>query len=117
MKLLSKEDILSADDSRTVVVDVPEWGGQVRLATMSGTSRDLYEQSLAKAMDNGKSIANLRASFLAYTLVDDEGSLLFTAGDIEALGRKSGAALDRIFQEASKLNRTGFSGAEEAAKN
>ena len=117
MSILSKDQILAVDDVQTIVVDVPEWGGQVRLATMSGTSRDMYEQTLAKAMDKGAAIANLRASFLAYSLVDEEGNLLFSQEDIEALGRKNGAALDRIFQEATKLNRTGFSGSEEAAKN
>lgn len=117
MKILSKQEILSADDTKTIEVEVPEWGGAVRITTMSGSSRDLYEQSLAKAMDKGNSFSNLRATFLAFCLVDEEGGLLFSPADIESLGKKSGLALDLVFREASRLNRTGFAGSEEAAKN
>jgi hypothetical protein len=41
------------------------------------------------------------------TVVDDDGELLFSPGDILRLGQKSARAIDAIFQVAQRLN--GFS--------
>ena len=49
--------------------------------------------------------------------LDENGDLLFSLGDVRALGEKSGNALAYVFDEASKLNRVGGDGLEEAAKN
>ena len=101
--LLSREAILKASDLKTQDVNVPEWGGSVRVACMTGTMRDAWEQSLLKG---GKtSLENARATLVAASVVDEAGNPLFTSADVEALGRKSAAALDRICKAAQKLNR------------
>ena len=46
MNILSKEAILAADDLPREKVNVPEWGGEVLVRTMSGTDRDAFEASL-----------------------------------------------------------------------
>jgi hypothetical protein len=106
MALLSRDDILNAQDIDTQDVPVPEWGGTVRLRCLSGTERDKYEDSLAK-MRNGQAVPNIvnaRARLVAWSVVDSDGRRIFSDGDILRLGSKSGRALDRVFEAACKLS-------------
>lgn len=114
--MLSKQDILKADDSKTVELDVPEWGGKVLIGTMSGFARDQFEAAII-GKNGGVNSTNIRAKLAASTLMDNKGNLLFTDKDIAALGKKSAAALDRVFEAAQKLNRISESDVEELAKN
>lgn len=105
--MLTKEQILAADDLETVSVDVPEWGGEVLVSVMSGTARDEYEQSLFKFQSDGvakQDLSNSRAKLLAVCLVDENGNRLFSSRDIVALGKKNTRALDRVYAVADQLN-------------
>ena len=114
--MLSKEQILKADDSKTIELDVPEWGGTVMIGTMSGFARDQFEAAIL-GKNGGANTTNIRAKLAASTLIDEEGNLLFTAKDVAALGKKSAAALDRVFEAAQKLNRISDTDVEDLAKN
>lgn len=106
-KLLSREDILRAQDITVERVEVPEWGGYVLVRGMTGAERDAFEQSIVKQRGKGKvelNLHNIRAKLVAYCCVDEAGNRLFTEADIEALGRKSGAALNRIYEVAQRLS-------------
>ncbi|MCW8886981.1 MAG: hypothetical protein OQK12_17280 [Motiliproteus sp.] len=116
MALLSKSEILNANDSQTETVSVPEWGGDVLVSTMSGFARDQFEASII-GKNGGQDLLNIRAKMVAATLVDESGGLMFTEKDISKLGKKSAAALDRVFAVAQKLNRFSDSDVEELAKN
>ncbi|KPL27960.1 MAG: hypothetical protein AMJ72_05845 [Acidithiobacillales bacterium SM1_46] len=115
MGILSKEQILQADDLRREQVVVPDWDGSVFVQTMTGIDRDAFELSLTK--DGKASIENMRAKLCARTIVDENGNRLFTEDDVEALGKKSGTALDRIFEVAQRLNGIGADAMEKLAKN
>lgn len=106
MSLLGRDDIIGADDRPTEDVPVPEWGGTVRVRALSGTERDAYESSMVSQRGNKveANLTNARAKLVAASLVDEEGNLLFGQADIEALGRKSGAALDRVWDAARRLS-------------
>lgn len=115
--LLSKDQILSASDRKFIDVDVPEWGGSVRLAVMSGTARDCYEASLVQIGKDGKAqndLSNIRAKLVSACLVDANFEPIFTAAE---LGKKSGAVLDRLFDACNKLNAVTDAEVEQAAKN
>ncbi len=101
--LLSKSDILSKNDLHVEVVDVPEWGGSVRVATMSAFARDRFEAAIAQT-GGGINMQNIRAKLAIATLVDEDNKTLFDEKDIEKLGQKSSAALDRVFAAAQRLN-------------
>jgi hypothetical protein len=123
MNLLSKEAILAADDLPREIVSVPEWGGQVYVRTMTGTDRDAFEASLInrESGESGQSskdqrMHNVRARLVSLTLCSELGERLFQDGDIDALGRKSARALDRVFAVAQRLNGIGTDEAQ-AAKN
>lgn len=104
MNTLSKEAILGADDLPRELVNVPEWGGPVLVRTMSGTDRDAFEASL---LDKEGRMHNVRARLVALTVCDAQGERLFGDSDLDALGRKSARALDRVFSVAQRLNGIG----------
>ena len=113
MTLLTKSAILAANDLKTQDVDVPEWGGAVRVRAFSGRERDAFEASLI-----GKEgrLENVRARLVSLTLCDETGNRLFSDGDITALGGKSAKALDRVFAVSQRLNGIGADQVD-AAKN
>jgi hypothetical protein len=104
---LSKEDILKAEDLTTEEVDVPEWGGSVLVRGMTGRERDALEVSMRDERTGQRrpdALANIRSKIVARCVVDDEGVRLFADADIAALGEKSAAATDRLFDVASRLS-------------
>lgn len=116
---LSRDQILGATDAKKRLVSVPEWGGDVWVSTMTGAARDRWEQGLL-IRKNGVTEANMenmRARLVAATVVDDDGNRLFTESDIEQLGKKSAAALERLCKVAQALNGIGEAELEELAGN
>jgi hypothetical protein len=110
-RLLTRADILEADDRLYEEVDVPEWGGTVRVRSMEGVERDRFEATIAQISidEHGKTRVdsrrdNVRALICSMTMVDDEGVNLFTPPDVLVLGHKSAAALERVFTVAQRLS-------------
>lgn len=120
MQHLTRDQILQASDIKTEVVDVPEWGGAVTVRGLTGRQRDDFEQQLTE-QKNGKSrinMQNARARMVQISVVEpDTGALLFTREDVAALGTKSAAALQRVFDVASRLSGLSDSDMEELVKN
>lgn len=117
MAILKREQILSADDLKRESVSVPEWGGEVLVRTMTGAERDAFEAAIGGGKARQVNTANIRARLVALTVVDEAGARLFADGDMEALGRKSAAALDRCFSVAMRLNGLSAKDVEELEKN
>lgn len=119
MNLLTKATILAASDLKTEDVEVPEWGGTVRVRSFTGRERDAFEAGMVRGdgKDRKVDLTNMRARLVGLTVIDEAGQRIFTDEEVDLLGAKSGAALDRVFAVAQKLN--GLSGAdvEELAKN
>lgn len=109
IKFLSRDDILNFEDITTEVVEVPEWGGSVRLKVLSAAERDAFEASTVttKGGKQKPNLANLRARLVARCIVDEDGKRVFESGDVARLGNKSSRALDRLFTKCQELN--GFS--------
>lgn len=117
MALLTRDGILAADDLKREEVAVPEWGGSVLVSTMTGAQRDAWEQSLVAGGKGKVDISNVRARLVSFCVVDEGGNRLFSDGDAEALGRKSGAALERCAQAAQRLNALTEQALEDARGN
>lgn len=121
--ILTREAILQAQDLPSEAVEVPEWGGAVLVRGLSGAERDAFEAGVIapKLEKNGKSgsmdMRNIRAKLAALCIVDEVGQRIFSDGDVEALGRKSAAALDRVFSAAQRLSGLSQADVEELAKN
>jgi len=118
MTLLSKSAILAAVDLKTEDVDVPAWGGTVRIRTMTGLERDEFRASIAAADgENGVPIGKFSAALLVAACVDDSGARLFTASDMAALQAKAAASLDAPAAVAMRINGLGAGAVEAAEKN
>lgn len=124
---LTAEDILSAKDLTREKCEVEEWGGHVFIRTMTGAERDQWEASMVtmtprrvngRIVEDAKTtLANARAKLLARVLCDEGGKLLFSAHQVDVLGQKSAAALDRCFDVAKRLNHLTSDDVEELVKN
>lgn len=116
MGLLTKpEEILAIDDRRFVEVEVPEWGGSVRLAEMSAKQREDYHV-LFKTVATERRLS-LFAFLVAACAVDEAGDPVFAPEHIERLGKKSAHVIERLFQAASDLNVLTAKSAEEQRGN
>jgi len=116
LPVLSKAGIL-ATELRRVCVQVPEMGGRVWLQELSSSQRDDYEAHMlgqpepldlhaimTKPLTPIEKWKDARARLLSMSIIDEEGNRLFSKTDIEALGSKSGKALQRLFNEACTLS-------------
>ena len=120
MSLLSRDTILGADDRRTEDVEVPEWGGTVRVRGLSGTERDAYEASIVRLKDDGSqtfTLQNARARLVALCACDEDGERIFTDKDVNELGRKSAVALERVFDAARRVSGLSDDSTEKAAED
>ena len=119
MTLLTREQILAASDLPTEQVAVPEWGGEVIVKALSGAERDRFEAGSMQQHGNRRELRleNIRARLVAVAVVDETGRRLFTDADVAALGRKSAAALNRVFEAASRLSGITDADIEELEKN
>jgi hypothetical protein len=117
MAVLSKEDILNADDMQRELVPVPEWGGSVWVYGMTGEERDAFEAEVLIQRKGGARIdtRNIRAKMAARCLRDEAGKRMFGDADIKALAKKSAKALDRVFGKAQELSGISDKDVEELA--
>lgn len=114
--MLTKEAILAAEDRPFETVEVPEWGGTVRVQAMSGTDRDAWEATLI-GPDRKPNVANIRARLAVMCIVDEAGNRMFSDADAVALGRKNAGVLDRVAEVARRLNKLTEKELEEAKGN
>ena len=117
--LLSRDAILGASDLVTEDVKVYEWGGTVRVRSLTAAQRDRFEADSMTV--NGKNrdlnLVNLRARLVALAVVDENDQPVFKPADVKALGEKSGRALDRVFDVARRLSGIGDQEVEELVGN
>ncbi len=105
-KPLTRDDILGVQDIEIEEVEVPEWGGSVFVKGMTGIERDRFEASIVEQRGkNAKvSMVNIRAKLASETMCDKDGTKLFSVKDAAALGEKSAAGLDRVFDVSMRLS-------------
>lgn len=111
MGLLDRAAILGANDLDVEIIDIPEWGGKVRIQELSGTDRDVFEDAIVVQKREGKHVTrevvmkNARALIATLCCVDKNGIKIFTHADVVNLGRKSGRALQRVFEAGMRLSK------------
>lgn len=119
MALLTKQQILAAEDIHTEMVAVPEWGGDVLVRGLSGAERDLFEDRIIVREGKKKRVElrDVRAKLAAICMVDEQGARLFSDAEVASLTRKSAAALQRVFEAAQRLSGLTDDDVEELEKN
>lgn len=115
MQALTREAILAATDLKPTRVEVPEWGGFLYVRHLTGTERGALE---AEAIADKKNhIVTLRSRMAARCICDEAGNRLFNDSDIEAMGKKSQVALDRVLEAINQTNALGDEGVSAAGES
>ena len=115
MPILTRDAIRQCQDLKTEEVFIPEWGGSVFVRSMTALERDKLETETVKGRK--VNIVGLRARVAILTVVDREGHQLFTDDDYVWLKQKNAAALNRIFEVASRLSGITEGDIDEMEKN
>jgi hypothetical protein len=121
---LGRDAILRAAALKTEEVHVPEWADPdtgsdtVLVRELRGRERDEFEASLAvqRGQKVVPDVANMRAKLGARCIVGADGEPVVSQQDVAALGELSAAALDRVFEAASRLSGLNPADVEEAGK-
>jgi hypothetical protein len=106
MAYLDREAILAADDAETKDIPIPEWGGVVKIRSISGRARDQFEASLreGKGKNADVNLRNLRARLIVMCAVNEDGTKMFAQeGDVNRLGAKNAKPLDRLFDACKDM--------------
>ncbi|MGW2985463.1 hypothetical protein [Streptomyces goshikiensis] len=121
MALLTRAQIDTAEDRVFEDIEVPEWGGEVRLLALSGTERDAYEASMVRVGTTGKvagvNLLDASARLLAKCLVGEDFERLYTDKEVAALGARNGKVVKRLYARAQKISGLGKDAVEDAAGN
>lgn len=115
MVYLSKDMINSADDRKTIEMDIPEWGGTARLQVLSGADLDRFEMLYSDPEKLKET--SVRAYLVAACLVDESGKRLFSTAEVHQLARRNGAVLARVFTKCIELNKVGDVEGEKDVEN
>ena len=113
--MLSKSDILNANDLLYEDVDVPEWNGVVRVRCLTGKERD--KLTAAHTANKATSLVNFMARFAVLVCCDENMKPLFDESDLEALGSKNACVLDRIMTVGMRLSALTNTDIEDMVKN
>lgn len=118
-KYLSRDDVFAAEDRVIEEVHVPEWGGWMRVRSLSGAERDALEQSMVviRGKEREQNLVAFRQKLIARSVVDDQGKRIFSDADVADLGKKSAAALDRVASVAVRVSKMTPEDVEELTKN
>src|SRR5688500_9611570 len=86
-------------------VDVPELGGTVHVAVMSGAERDAMAGGPPAPKEEGRpTILTDRARTLVRAIRDESGARIFTDADADALGEMDSDILKRLYDVAARIN-------------
>lgn len=105
MALLTKEQILEADDRPAEVIEVPEWGGEVRIRPMMQLDQAKFQREIEQAEKSNR-LSVLHEKIVTKSIVDDDGQQMFDDSEIGKLSERSSAAMNRVVTACLRLNRT-----------
>ncbi len=121
----SRETILAKIKGRAVKVRrdkviVPEWdGAEIWFRACTNAERSTWEAGNVRSSSDGRkrtlTVEDSRARFLVVVCQAENGEALWTADDVAWLQSEDAAAIDRIFDAASKFS--GIVEREEEEKN
>lgn len=129
--VLTRDEILAADDFEYDFVAVPEWTpkGQeapvlARLRSLSADEAAAYQKSISKNRRNPTTgqieteldLSEMKVRLVALSLCDAQGRRLFSDDEMRLLGRKSDRAIHRLFEAATKFSRLSAEGIDDSVK-
>ena len=112
MKILTRDEILEAEDIQIWEVEVPEWGGVVLCRSLTAAQVERVQNKF-----KGKGMKGVTAALVAMACVDDAGKRLFHQSDLDKLSGKSLSACTRVLKVIMEQNAMEEEDLEELAKN
>jgi hypothetical protein len=107
-RILSRDEILAANDLPTEEVPTPEWfeDGAVLVRALSAAEWiAVGRQTMHKdGATDDESMLDLMIKIPALCIVDAHGQRLFTDADLDALGKKNPLPLKRIMDTVQRLS-------------
>lgn len=99
-----RDKILAAPDIQSEAVFIPAWNVTVEVRGMTGQQRGAFLQEVM--LKNGQmDFQKMYQLLLVLTVFDPEnGEPIFKMGDLDAIGGKSGAALELVAQVSMRLS-------------
>jgi len=107
MGRLTLQDIQSNVDYKKKIVDMPEWGGEIEIRTLS-VKQEMELQAI-------KSNNDLVFQLIMMCCINEDGSPLFD--DVELLKQKHSEGILHLYNEIMALNKKNDGDIEELAKN
>lgn len=120
MGFLGRDAILGATDFEYTEVDVPEWGGVVRVRPLTARERSQIEGQMTQIAQSKKGYDKLGETALkmvVWCVVDENGDRVLEEKDVVALGKKSAAPILRIRNAVMKVSQMGAEDVEEAEED
>jgi len=121
--ILTRDSIVKAKDYTIEEVEVPEWGGVVRLRSLTGKDRDEYESAIVDSSSSpGKpdarvDIRGLKALLLSMAIVDENDEKMFDKKEVDILNSKSAKVIEMLWNKAQEMNGIGIEAVDKAEKN
>lgn len=117
MGLLTREQIIQAQDMQVEHVAVPEWGENAMVGVRVMTGREHAEFTARILAVKEDEAFSQRALVCALTLCDDQGGRLFSQDEVSILETKSAQVLERLYEVACRINLLREQDREDAKKN
>lgn len=104
MAFLTLDQIQSVDDIKRQTVEVPEWGGEILVKSMSGRLRSNLEQKISSNAPH----ADVKMMIVTSCCINEDGTRLFSDADKKWLIEKASKPLETLFEAVCKLSGIGL---------
>jgi hypothetical protein len=114
---LSRESILQASDIQVEDLEVPEWGGTIRVREMTTAEVEFFS-TLTTGRDGSvdtSKMPGVRAKVVSWCLIDEGGKPLLRKEDVDELQKRSNRVLTVVFDKILELSGLGADDAEDEA--
>ena len=113
--ILSKEQLLQPMALPTEDIDLPQFGGTIRVRAWTGADYDTFGKAVKEFSFDG----SMYAAALAASAINESGDRLFDMnGDIQRIASTFlKTTLERTYDVIRRMNKLGKEGLEDAEKN
>lgn len=109
-EFLTADAILGCEDRVFETVECPEWGGKVRVRSLTGLE-------VAEIPSDGKQDRKFWIRLVAASVCDGSGKPIFTPHQVDVLEQKNAGPLNRIFAVVQRFNALAKKDQADLAKN
>jgi len=119
-EILTKEEFLKLGQQlKCEYVPVPELkkDGIIKIRELTGKDRDVLQKTVKTNPDGSVDIDGMQATTLALSIINEDGSVMFSKEEVEEIGKLSGKVLMRLYARVSDLSGLGQKELDALAKN